>query len=70
MYSVLCTIWYYVVYGIPVYYIRGCETQGDLLCVGPPYFYHNIYFDWLVPSTFKSFAAPLRILSQQTVRAA
>ena len=36
------------------------KSMGDLLCIVPPrHFYHNIYFDWLVPPTYKIVAAPL-----------
>ena len=53
---------------------RGAATRGWEICTPPPtlkargppmycspHFYHNIYFDWLVPPTYKIIPAPLMI---------
>ena len=41
-------------------YAPHFKIYGDLLCIGPPpHFFHNIYFDWLIPHTYTIVPMPL-----------
>ena len=35
------------------------KSRGTSYVLVSPHFYHNIYFDWLVPPAFKIVPAPL-----------
>ena len=38
------------------------KSRGTSYVLDPPHFYHNIYFDWLVPPTYQNrSSAPLLI---------
>ena len=43
----------------PTFKSRGTSYRTHI-CISPPYFYHNIYFDWLAP-TYKIVPAPLYV---------